>query len=90
MTRLEHLLTIGAEECAEIAQRLSKSLRFGLDEIEPGQFLSNRQRVIEEVNDLLAALSMADLVRTDGQAIAAKVTKIEKYLTYSAQQGTLT
>ena len=30
MTREEHLLTIVAEECAEVAQRATKALRFGL------------------------------------------------------------
>ena len=29
MTREEHLLTIVAEECAEVAQRATKALRFG-------------------------------------------------------------
>jgi hypothetical protein len=37
MTRQEMLLTIVAEECNETPQRVSKAIRFGLDEIEAGQ-----------------------------------------------------
>ncbi len=35
MNRRDHLLDILAEECAEVAIRVSKALRFGLDEV-PG------------------------------------------------------
>ena len=48
MTREEHLLTIVAEECNEVAQRATKALRFSLEEIEPGQEFSNRERLFQE------------------------------------------
>jgi hypothetical protein len=35
MNPTEHLLSCLAEECAEVAQRASKSLRFGLSEVQP-------------------------------------------------------
>ena len=47
MTREEHLLTIVAEECNEVAQRATKALRFSLEEIEPGQEFSNRERLFK-------------------------------------------
>jgi hypothetical protein len=40
MTRDEHLMTIAMEECAEVAQRVSKAVRFGMEEIQPGQPLN--------------------------------------------------
>lgn len=45
MKRHEHLLSILAEECCEVGQRVSKALRFGLDEVQPGQDLSNAERI---------------------------------------------
>jgi len=100
--RLEHLLTVAAEECAEVAQRLSKALRFGLDEVQPGQMLSNAERIAGEVSDLLATLQMVEaeggvvllppLVR-DPDTVAAreeKMRKVERFLLLSRDCGTLT
>lgn len=58
MTRQELLLTQLAEECAEVAQRVSKALRFGLEEIQPGQSLNNAERIVEELIDLQAVWRM--------------------------------
>jgi hypothetical protein len=46
------LLVILMEEAAEITQRASKALRFGLDEVQPGQEFSNAQRLAHEIGDL--------------------------------------
>ncbi len=46
------LLTILAEECCEVAVRVSKSLRFGLKDVQPGQELNNAQRLAREVGDV--------------------------------------
>jgi hypothetical protein len=46
------ILIILMEECAEIIQRASKLLRFGATEIQPGQSLTNTQRLAREVGDL--------------------------------------
>jgi hypothetical protein len=103
MNRQEHLLAIAEEECAEVAQRCSKALRFGLDEVQEGQPLNNRARIIYELTDLLATLEILGVVRFvdafDGSvavaidagyaAIDAKRAKIEKFLDYSASVGTL-
>lgn len=95
MTREEHLLTIAAEECAEVAQRLSKALRFGMDEVQPGQELTNRERIYEEYWHLRAVLGMCEIDAwgTSSDSTAAeggKVLKVEQFLEYSRQQGTLT
>ena len=47
------LLTILAEEASEITQRASKALRFGVDEIQPGQPYTNGQRIGHEIGDLI-------------------------------------
>lgn len=105
MTRDEHLLVIFAEECAEVAQRVSKALRFGLTEIEPGQKLTNAQRIVSEMNDLTAVYNMiagpavAPNSKFTGlfdgkpeewfEAMRIKQQKVSKYLLYSATCGTL-
>lgn len=93
MTRTEHLLTILAEECAEIAQRASKALRFGLDEIEPGQTFTNSARIMFEFDDLVGVVQMlmdeADLPTTSEYRSLVKIRKVEEYLTYSEKCGTL-
>jgi NTP pyrophosphatase (non-canonical NTP hydrolase) len=93
MTRTEHLLTILAEECAEVAQRVSKSLRFGLAEVQPGQLLTNAERIEAELTDLLAAVGMlieeriiADPTVND-LAMRMKKAKVEKFLKFSAGRG---
>lgn len=88
MTRTEHLLWILAEECAEVAQRASKAARFGLLEVQPEQQLTNLERVIYELNDLVATADMIEPMWTDEKMIDAKKAKIEKYLAYSVQCGT--
>ena len=99
MTRLEHLLTIAAEESAEVAQRISKALRFGLDEIEHSQEFTNAERIKNELTDLLAVVLMIEaeakvlLVSSESylesKQINAKMEKVEKYLAYSKLCGTL-
>jgi len=94
MNRTDHLLDILAEECAEVAKRVSKALRFGLEEVQPGQALTNRQRIMAQVNDLYAALKMLgdDGVidpNPDQVAVQAKIVQVEKFLVYSAECGRL-
>lgn len=52
LTTIEYLSQLVQEECNEIAQRASKLSRFGKDEIQEGQTLTNYQRLEEEYNDL--------------------------------------
>lgn len=91
MTTQEHLLAILAEECAEIAQRASKALRFGLDEIQPEQPLTNAERIMEEFDDLRGVVGMmqdrALLPGSVARRIQAKQEKVGKFLRYSAECG---
>lgn len=96
MTRNEHVLWIVAEESAEIGQRASKAARFGMDEIQPEQNLNNRGRLWYEFADLCGALELLnegcvieEVVRSLRPQIDAKKIKVEHFLKYSAECGTL-
>jgi hypothetical protein len=79
------LLIILMEECAEVQQRASKALRFGLDEIQVGQAHDNVQRLSVEVGDLVAVITLCktlglindDIVR-DQHSI--KIAKLKQYM----------
>ncbi len=89
MNRTEHLLVKLMEECAEVAQEASKAAIFGLDEVMPGQPLTNSQRVERELNDLWAVIEMLGLTEVDRDAIAEKKIKVETYMNYARSIGTL-
>ncbi len=88
MNETQHLLVILAEECAEVAHRASKAIRFGMAEVEPGMTLHNRGRIETELGDLMAVVELLGLtVRQDAKD--AKLEKLKKYMAYSRQIGTL-
>tara|TARA_R110000803_G_scaffold206814_1_gene274318 strand:- start:194 stop:484 length:291 start_codon:yes stop_codon:yes gene_type:complete len=95
MTRQEQLLVILMEECAEVSQRASKALRFGLTDpagTEPGQPYTNQDRLLVEINDLLAILDMMFKSRgtyNSPMLQQDKKEKVEKYLKLSEKLGTL-
>lgn len=95
MNRTEHLLTCLAEECAEAAKRVSKALRFGLDEVQPDQPLRNRDRIDEELRDLISVALILHSEGVLGYVIPdrgeqlAKLAKIEKFMAISREQGVL-
>jgi hypothetical protein len=60
----DYLIICLAEECAEVAQRCSKMLRFGKDNVQEGQFLTNAERLIYEYNDLRAVVEMLEELKT--------------------------
>jgi hypothetical protein len=83
------------EECAEVAHAASKSLRFGLDDAEPGQPHSNRERLVQELQDLRGVVvllnregALSGAISDEG-AVEAKIEKVEKYLHLSRGCGTL-
>lgn len=96
MNRTEHLLVILSEECAELSKEVSKALRFGLNDHEPNQILTNKEKIVNEFNDLFAVMGMLknDNIFTDGELITpnsinSKMAKVEKWLKYSENVGTL-
>lgn len=47
------------EECAEVIQRATKLLRFGVEEVQPGQPLDNADRLSLEIGDALEVIDRA-------------------------------
>lgn len=79
------LLIILIEECAEVMQRATKMLRFGVEEIQPGQPDTNRLRLSDETGDLYAMLErcLAENLLCGARmrrAQIAKMTKLKKYM----------
>lgn len=94
MNRQEMLLTILIEECNEVAQRASKALRFGASEVQPGQPLTNAERIVGEMSDLVGVAQMLVhegtlLTVYDAVWACQKKVKVEEYLKYSQECGTL-
>lgn len=102
MNKTEYLLACLAEECGEVAQRATKALRFGLDEVQPYQEKTNRQRIKDELIDLITVWDMLcddqmdetmvikyQAPSADFDAMEAKRQKIKKYMGYAKQCGTL-
>lgn len=88
MNKIEHLLTILTEECVESAQRATKAIRFGLEEIQPGQPEDNRRRLEREMAEAVAVFEMLGLrIRDEDKAV--KREKVEKFMAYSRELGTL-
>jgi hypothetical protein len=94
MTKTEYLLTCLSEECSEIIQSASKALRFGLNEVGPGQTEPNEKRIIGEYLDLVAILELLTeetdfsahplllniIDKSGSDAIKAKKDKVKKYM----------
>jgi uncharacterized protein (UPF0261 family) len=94
MTRIEHLLICLSEECAEVSQRISKALRFGLQEVQPEQSLTNAERIGLELFDLIATVELLEemgvaLRPTDAHLIERKKVKLATFMKYAEECGTL-
>lgn len=98
MTRKDHLLVILGEECAEVAQRASKALRFGIREVQKGSapsgaaFAPNDERLLGELDDLLTAAKMlvdAGVLPRMPAPTEAKEAQVEKYFARSTEMGRL-
>lgn len=82
------------EECGEILQEGSKALRFGInDRFEDRP--SVQEKMVNELNDLHGVLTMliqeGIIPRTyiDPVKVQAKIQKIETYMLYAKEKGTL-
>lgn len=83
--RDRELLTVLAEECAVVQQRICKALRFGLEEVQPGQPHNNAFRIGLELGDLLEVVDRClelDLIPVGSinQGRANKVKQLAKFL----------
>lgn len=77
------IMLIAQEECAEVTQAISKVFRFGVDGEHNGE--TNKQRLQEEVGDLLCMIEMMiERGIIDGNAVAqAGIKKKEKLAKWS-------
>lgn len=78
--REREILELLIEECAEVTQRATKALRFGLSEVQSGQNLTNAERIAFEVGDVLEVVDMAvrEGVAPDREIQAGRVLKRAK------------
>jgi len=79
------ILTILSEECAEIIVAVSKILRFGAEDGNPGTGETNRDALSREIGDLDAVLVLArglDLISQSVRvnAVEDKFEKLSVYL----------
>ena len=80
----ELLITLG-EECNEVAVRISKALRFGLDEVQPGQGLTNVARISGELRDVVTLVNVCIAagipfpVGYDAEAQLQKLDKLRRF-----------
>ena len=94
MNRTEYLLTCLAEEAVEVAQRATKAKRFACDEVQPGQEMSNTQRIRQELSDLIAVAEMLEeagvpVLPLEVDAIDRKKAKVAAFMEYSRSCGAL-
>lgn len=91
LTETESLLISLVEEQAEVIQRLCKALRFGLGEIQPGQPLTNKRRIEQELQDTFGVLRMLHPIIDSTpyeSEVQAKIEKVTAFLKYSREIGT--
>ena len=86
INHVEHLLTVLAEEAVEVAQRATKAMRFGLEEVQHGRICDNRERLMIELNELWAICEMLDLAHVDREVIEDKKRRVLKYMEYAEQE----
>lgn len=96
MNLIEYLLTSLAEECAETAQATTKALRFGLNNIKPGQEQSNLDRLADELEDIKVIIGMLEdngvvlIPRYESaMKVARKREKVTRFMAYAKAIGTL-
>ncbi len=79
----KEIMLIAQEECAEVTQAISKVFRFGIDGMHNGA--TNKQRLEEEVGDLLCMIEMMiEKKIIDGKAVAqAGINKKQKLAKWS-------
>ena len=93
LTEEQYLLVSLAEEGAEVIHRVTKALRFGMDEVCPTQELTNAQRITGELNDFEALRGRlvvnGSIPPLSADAVSEKHVKVDRYMDYAREQGTL-
>lgn len=72
--KIDEVMSILQEECAEVIQAVSKINRFGIDNYKPGKPKTNREHLEEELGDMMA---MIDILKEMG-VVSTKATELAK------------
>jgi len=88
--KINEVMNILSEECAEVIQAVSKINRFGMDNYKPGKPKTNRQHLEEELGDLMTMIDILqemDVVSYANieRAAEAKHEKLKKWSTIYEQ-----
>lgn len=83
---VKEILCITQEECAEVSQIVSKIFRFGWESTHPTSKVSNKERLEEEIGDLLAMVDIMveKCLLSDSNLNTAKYLKREKLKNWSS------
>jgi NTP pyrophosphatase (non-canonical NTP hydrolase) len=84
-SKQEEILNILQEECAEVIQMVSKCRRFGLDQQHLKADKPNRDKLTEEIGDVLAMINLCiehKIVNQD-QVMTAQQNKFKKLKQWS-------
>lgn len=93
MNREQYILSKVAEEAVEVSKEALKAQQFGMQSSHPDEpSITNRDRIVAELNDLLACVFMLDPsiafeIEHANSRQAAKVLKVSEYLVVSEQLG---
>jgi len=81
--KINEILLITQEECAEVTQAISKVFRFGMDDSHKGE--TNRERLEEEVGDLMCMIDLLieSGIVSESAVMTAKDEKMMKLKTWS-------
>lgn len=79
------------EECGEVVQENMKSLRFGLDDVDPKNQLTNEEKLYKECHDLMGTIKVIEpyIGGIDPVRVQAKVDKVLAMLHYTRKRGRL-
>ena len=85
LEKIDEIMNILSEECAEVIQAISKCNRFGIDNLKPGKPKTNREHLEEELGDLLAMVELLQSIEvvSDAGLEIAKQAKFEKLKKWS-------
>jgi NTP pyrophosphatase (non-canonical NTP hydrolase) len=81
----KEVLLIALEECAEVTQAISKVFRFGFDSKHPKEIQTNKERLEEEIGDLLCMIElMAERQLIEAEAVDRAIeNKLQKLKCWS-------
>jgi NTP pyrophosphatase (non-canonical NTP hydrolase) len=85
-SKIEEIMNIAQEECAEVIQMISKVRRFGIDTTHLKAGVPNRAMLTEEIGDLLAMIELLvenNVITAQGLE-AAKMAKFAKLKLWSS------